>query len=103
MIHYTRKKLYDITKKLYYLIRHSDDGIQFVKLGRGVAGYYYCGTDEIEIDYRRDIIPTLIHESLHKWHPDWPHRDIYRHESRIVNSLSRRQIHNIIKAIGENL
>ena len=103
MIHYTKKHLYDITKKLYYLIRHSDGRIQFVKLSGRVAGYYYKGTGEIEIDYRKDIISTLIHESLHKWHPEWKEKDVYRHENRIVNSLSHRQIYNLIKIIGENL
>jgi len=103
MISYTKDQLYDITKRLYYLIRNSDERIQFVKLGGGVCGYYYRGTDEIEIDYRRDIISTLIHESLHKWYPNWSETKVYRHESRIVNLLTRRQIRNIIKAIGKNL
>ena len=96
-----RKEIYNITRRLYYLLRNHKDSIYFQKIHGGIYGYYERGTEEIHIDYRREIIPTLIHEALHKWHPEWSETKVLREESRIVNALSSRQIKNILKAIGE--
>jgi len=95
--------IYKITRRLYYLLRHHQDRIYFKKLSHGVYGYYDYGTEEITLDYRRDIIPTLIHESLHHWHPEWSETAVLKEEGRIMNLLTSRQIKNILKILGENV
>jgi len=68
-----------------------------------VVGNYDPDTSIIKIDYRRDMLSTLIHEVLHHWHPDWCETKVLQHESLIINALSQRQIKNIIRIIGENI
>ena len=101
MIKYTKKKLAKLLKRLHYLIRNHNGRIEYKKLSGGIAGYYYRETDEIEIDYRRDIVATLIHEALHKYYPDWSETKVERHESRIVNLLTPRQFKSLIRAMAK--
>jgi len=98
---YSKKQTYRITKKLYDLLRNNSDHIHFQKLYRNVCGTYDDGTQDITIDYRRDIISTLIHEALHHWHPDWNETKVIQHESLIINALTARQIKNILRVIGK--
>ena len=91
---------YSFTKRLYRLLRSHPDRIDFQKLSRGVYGYYYDETEEIVIDYRRQIIPTLVHEALHHFHKDWSETRVYNEERRMMNSLTPRQIKNLIKVIA---
>lgn len=100
---YSKKETYLITRRLYYLLRNHSDRIHFQKLYSNVYGSYDDATHEIKIDYRRDILATLIHEALHHWHPDWNETKVRQHESLIINSLSAKQIRNIIKVIGKNI
>ena len=98
-----RQEIYSFIRNLYYFLRHHSDKIDFKKLSGGVYGYYDEEVDEITIDYRRDIIATLIHESLHHFHHDWSETNVGREESRIMNILTPKQIKNIIKIMGKNL
>ena len=98
---YTKQDTYKLTRRLYYLIRTHPDQIIFKKLWGNVYGH--CDGSEITIDYRRDIIPTLIHECLHYWHWDWSESKVKEHESKIMNSLSARQVQNIIKVLASSL
>jgi len=100
---YSKKEIYKLTKRLYYLLSHHSDHIHFEKLYSNVYGFYDDKTQDITIDYRRDIIPTLIHEALHHWHPDWSETKVIKHESLIINALTPKQIKNIIKAIADNV
>ena len=102
-MHYSKKDLYNITRRLYYLLREHSDRIVFQKLYQNWYGTYDWDTHKITIDFRRDILSTLIHEALHHWHPDWSETKVARHESLIINSLSITQIKNIIKVLGENI
>jgi len=58
-----------------------------------------CETDEILLDYRGEILPTFIHELLHRLHPDWQHRAIYRQERRLVRRMSHQQLTNLLRQI----
>jgi len=99
---YSRKEIYAFTRRLHYLLRHHQNRIIFQRI-RGAYGYYDYETDEITIDHRKDIISTLIHEALHKWHNDWPEGKVIAHERQIMNSLTPRMIKKIIRVIANNL
>ena len=53
-----------------------------------LAGVTLYATKRIFLDYRRDVLPTLIHECLHALHPDWSERRVARWEKRIVKVLT---------------
>ena len=95
---YSKSQLYRITHRLYNELR---DNPEFVlRKMRGFYGEYDSATNLITLDYRRALIPTLIHEYLHKWYVDKCETWVLQHESMIVNGLSSRQIRNILKAFG---
>jgi len=100
---YSKKEIYKFTKKLYNLLRNHSDHIYFKKLYSNVYGQYNDQTQDITIDFRRDIISTLVHEALHHWYPDWSETKVLKHESLIMNALSARQIKNILRIIGETI
>ena len=97
----TKKEIYNITKRLYYLLRSHPENIEFKKLSGGYFGFYTPGTEEITIDYRRAIVPTLVHEAIHKWHNDWSETKVCIEERRTMNALTPRQTQNIIKALAK--
>ena len=104
MASYSKQDIYHITKRLYALLRdHEDRTIIFKKLHGNMYAYYDGDTEEIAIDYRRELIPSLIHESLHKWHPKWPETKVIEHESAIMNTLSSAQVKNILRVLGRNI
>jgi hypothetical protein len=64
---------------------------------------YDLVTKEITIDYRKDIIPTLIHEAIHHWHSDWSEKKVIKEEKRITNLLTPKLCISIIGAIAKNI
>jgi hypothetical protein len=100
---HNKSDIYKITRRLYYLLRHHADYIVFKKI-RGACGYYLNDKSiSINLDYRKEIIPTLIHEALHHWHPDWSETKVLNNERMIINNLSMRQIKNILRVLAENI
>lgn len=66
-------------------------------------GYYDCFTQDITLDYRNQIIPTIIHELLHHIHPEWSEPQVLQMESYLINNLTENQIKTIIKKFAENI
>ena len=102
---FRKRKLetYHLTKLLYYFLRHNPDCIFFEKLHGGVLGYYDYGTAEITLDYRREIIPTLIHEFIHHMHPTWCETKVLNKEREIMAVMSPVQCRNVIRVLAETL
>jgi hypothetical protein len=97
----TRNETYKITHRLYGFLRNHSHTVAFKKL-RGACGLYY-GEGKIELDYRKDVLATLVHECLHHWHEDWCETKVLIEERRIMNALSPRQIKNIIRVMGNTI
>ena len=98
-----KKENYSFTRRLYRFIRNHSDHICFKKLYGGWVGQYDPQTTNITLDYRRDVIATLIHEFLHHIHPKWSETKVKIWESRIINSLTPRQYKNIIRVLAEHI
>jgi calcineurin-like phosphoesterase family protein len=99
---YRKEKIYCILKRLYADIKHGDNNVYLKKI-HGCQGYWDESKDEICIDYRKEIIPTLIHEFLHKWNPKKSETWVLAEEKRIVNVLTQKQIKNILKCFVDIL
>ena len=95
---YTTQDIYGITSRLYKLLKDPATKLEFCKVFAGNVGHYNYETELMEIDYRCDIIPTLIHESLHKWNPDWCETKVLEAERKICCKITKRQAKNILKA-----
>lgn len=101
-VQYKKRKLetYHLTKLLYYFLRHHPDNIYFERIHGNVMGYYDHETEEITLDYRKDMIPTLVHEFIHHMHPNWSETRVLKKEREIMASLSPRQCRNIVKNLA---
>jgi hypothetical protein len=63
---------------------------------RGVHGY--CLWEEgIELDHRKDLIPTIIHECIHFIEQDWPENKVLYAEKRIMNIITEDDIILLLK------
>lgn len=89
------------TRKLYKFL---GDG-HYIKLRKLRILRGFIETDdnptELVLDYRDKLVPTLLHEFLHYQHPDWSETRILKMESELVNSLTIRQVRNIIKRFAD--
>ena len=97
-----KKECYIFTKQLYDFLREHPDSIIFKKL-RKICGYYDAENEEIVIDYRRDIVSTLIHEIAHHVHPNWCETKIQQKERQVMSCLTPAQCTNIMIALGMSL
>lgn len=64
-------------------------------------GYYYIYKNKIEIDFRYEILPTLIHECLHHFHPKWSEDRVYAEEAKIVKLLSKKSAILLFKELAQ--
>jgi hypothetical protein len=88
--------------KLYTYLETRFETVEMKKL-KCVQGWYGRKEDTIEIDYRKQFLPTLIHEVLHHYYPNWSETRVLKEESKITNALSIRQVENIFIRYGKRL
>ena len=98
-----KNRQYNITNKIYNLLKDGDVNIILKRKRWNFYGEYKPESETIEIDFRRDIIPTFIHECLHKWHPTWCETRVVKEEIHIINSITAKQVKNIIKMLATYL
>lgn len=65
----------------------------------------YCGVDSenedvIAVDYRKELVPTLVHETLHYFYPNYCETKVYALERKICNNLTNQQIKKILLTLG---
>lgn len=94
-----KKKLYQLTNHLYNELKDNQH-IIFKRL-RGCTGEYDLFNDEISIDYRKDILPTLIHELIHKWNPGRCESWVIKKEKYIMKRLSANQAKRILRLLSD--
>lgn len=62
---------------------------------KGVHGY--CDWDDgILLDYRKDLIPTIVHECIHYIEPNWSEAQVMYAESRVINTMSQDDITKLL-------
>ena len=89
-------------RELYKLFRDKPN-IFHVKKLKAARGYCHLETERIELDYRDEIISTLLHEAIHFLYPQMPEEQVLKNEHDLINTLTERQIRNIIKRFGSIL
>jgi len=62
-----------------------------------------CYMTDIELDYRRDIIPTTMHELIHYLHPTWNETSVLYAESRLINTCTTLQAATFLKKIADKI
>lgn len=99
---YRKKCVYGFLRKMYKLFHDKPDIFSFHKL-RGYQGICDYEEDSIRLDYRKEFISTLVHECVHYIYPDYSETKVIREEKIIMNTITDRQVRNIIKRFAQFL
>lgn len=95
-----KHEAYILISQLYHFLQSHPNNVFFRKL-RGIkTGDYMEGDEEIRLDYRKEIIPTLIHEFIHHLHPHMCETLVREKERQIMAAISPRQCINVLRALG---
>jgi len=82
--------------QIIYFIKSSEDKFFKLKKLRGAMGY--CMWENgIFLDYRNELVPTLIHECIHYLNPDWCESQVLYAEKRVINSITSEQVIKLLK------
>lgn len=97
----TREQVQDLYKKALALTKSKPPEFFNLRKMRGTVGL--CYWTDIELDYRRDIIPTAFHELFHYLQPDWSETDIRYAESRVMNVCTPLEIATFMKYLANKI
>ena len=100
---YRKTNVYPFLNKMYTIFKTKP--CVFVLKKMRIQGDYDYIEDEdvISIDFRKELISTLIHEVLHHIHPTWKEQQVKREEHKIMNSVSVQQVKHILKRFVQTL
>lgn len=90
-------KLRYIFKRVLSRIKQKQKGFFKFRKMRGVRGLWYWG-DLIEIDHRKEIVPTIVHEVLHDLYPENNEKWIGQVESKISQILKPYDVFCLMSA-----
>lgn len=92
-----RKKLRYIFRRVLQRIKEKPEGFFKFRKMRGIRGLW-CGGDMIEIDHRKEIVPTIIHEVLHDLYETKTEKWVYHVESKISQILRPFDIYRLMNS-----
>lgn len=82
----TNEESIELFGRVISCIKSKKRGFFFLKKLKGVHGW--CEWDDgIILDYRKDLIPTIIHECIHLLEPDWSEAQVSYSERRVINTI----------------
>jgi hypothetical protein len=93
-----KREVNRIISRVYKELNSKETIIIFKNL-RGCHGEYNYLEDEISIDLRKEILPTIVHELLHKWHPDKTEKWVMNQEKYIMKYITIKQSIQIISLL----
>lgn len=88
-------KLKAIFEEIIKRIKKKPIGFFKFKKMKSIRGLW-CGGDEVLIDHRREIIPTIIHEMLHDIYEDNNEKWVCNVESKITQIISSNDVFTLL-------
>lgn len=79
-----------IFNKIIECIKKQKKGFFVFKKLKTVHGW--CEWDSIVLDYRKELIPTIIHECIHLIEPTWSETQVSYAEKRVINSITEDNV-----------
>ena len=76
----------NLFERIISCIKSKKRGFFFLKKLKGVHGWCEW-EDGIILDYRKDLIPTIIHECIHLLEPEWSEAQVSYSERRVINTI----------------
>ena len=93
---YKKTNVYPFLTRMYKILKTKPDIFVLQKL-RNCQGECDWTEDTIKVDYRQEMLSTIVHEMLHYFHPNWSETHVLREEIKIMNALSLCQVKNILR------
>ncbi len=85
----------NLYERVLVCIKSKERGFFTLKKLKGVHGY--CEWDDgILLDYRKDLIPTIIHECIHFIEPKWSEAQVMYAESRVINTITEDDVTKLL-------
>lgn len=97
----SKKEAKDLYQKALRLAKNKPPEFFNLRKMRKTVGL--CYWTDIELDYRRDIIPTAFHELFHYLYPEWSESDVCYAESRVINICTPLEIAVFLKHLANKL
>jgi len=104
-----RRRLYHIVSRIYWMFNYDGWRVRYERIyhNRGLCkrekvpldrvGIFDLDAKLIRVDYRYDILDTIVHECLHVIYPDLPECEIVVLTTWVMDNLSRTQAQRIIE------
>jgi hypothetical protein len=74
---------------------------QFKKIHGRTTGMYKG--DHIELDFRKDLIQTIIHECIHALHPELSETKVIQTESKIMKVITNSDVAEILSIVAKKI
>jgi hypothetical protein len=97
----SKKKCDILIQECIDLVKKQDPDFFILKKLKGAMGI--CHWEWIELDPRKNFLPTAIHECLHYLYEDWPETMILYAESRIMNQVEYVKLMEFISVLSSKL
>ena len=97
-----KKVVKKIVRQVHNVFNDPDWTFEYKKL-KNKCGVMDPGTWTITLDFRRDLVPSIIHECLHVRYPTLTEKQVSKIEQMIANSLSLRQVRGILIKIIDTM
>lgn len=92
----------ELFERVLELVRKSKKGFFILRKLRGVHGY--CAWDDgIELDYRKDLVPTLVHECIHFLEEDWSETQVRYAETKVMNAITEEDVIVLLKIFSKKV
>jgi hypothetical protein len=74
---------------------------QFKKIYGSTTGLFKG--DHIELDFRKDLVQSIIHECLHVIDPDWSETAVMKLERSIIKEITNLQVATILQILSRKI
>ena len=94
-----KKEVLAIYNQCMRLIKRKSPDFCILRKIRGWQGHCDYEKDILEIDPRKEVIRTALHECVHYLYPDWSETQVIYTESRLVKTLDSFDIARFMKLL----
>ena len=74
---------------------------QFKKIHGSTTGIYKG--DHIELDFRKDLIQTILHECLHALHPELSETKVIAIERKLMKEITNIQVAEVLSILAKKI
>ena len=97
----SKKQIVEIHEKCVKLVKRKP--AEFFSIRKMKASVGLCNWTDIELDYRRDLLPTAYHECVHYLFPSYSESKVKYIESRIINVCDLLDLAYFLKILSNKL